>query len=215
MSKKKKKGQVIVFLDVDDVLVNFLSLFNKQISQMSKVKVKSSYVPKNLGWTELLSSLAFERIMDSLQDSWPSETKCFKGAAAFTKRLRKLGARVIIITSILPKSAPYRLEQLLDEGVEFDEAYFTRGSEKGAFARQLVRRFRKKGSPRAILVDDMMRNCIEFTENVPNSIAFTLSYPYNDSAISGMTQRGQTLPISYAKSPAALYKQVANFVKKM
>lgn len=211
-----KNPKVIVWLDVDDVLVDFLGKFNKHLNARLGTSLHRSYMPKSLGWSEIVSKEAFEFAMNSLPDDWTGDMEIFKGAAEFTKKLRKAGVRVNIITSIFSKSAPYRIKSLIAQGVEFDEAYFTKGAEKGAFARELVERFKKNGKyPKSILVDDMMRNCIEFTEKVPNSAAFSLDYPYNDDARAALRRTGAILPITLVKKPKDLYKAVADYAKSV
>jgi hypothetical protein len=48
------KKEIIVWLDVDDVLLDFKKKYNRHLRENYNVNIKDNYIPKNWHYTEVL-----------------------------------------------------------------------------------------------------------------------------------------------------------------
>jgi len=172
----------VVWLDVDDVLVDFCGMYNAHISAMGHGPLAKEYVPLNWNYTEVLGTEKRSReIFSSLPADWPRLLEPHRAAVAFTWRLHDAGARVILVTSLEQKFATHRLANLTANGFYFDEIYFSsRGTsqEKADYIEALMGRY---GAAKHIFLDDYGKNCVSVSSALGQLVDVrTFERPYND-----------------------------------
>jgi hypothetical protein len=171
---------IVVWLDVDDVLVDFHKIFNSYARRRGH-DIPVHYMPERYSYAEVMSEKEFITCFNGLGDDWPARVHALDGAAEFTRQLSEMGCRVILITSVNGYQGPERIQNLCKNKIYFDEIYLTRGRRKGEFASWLSTRYVDSRGRRvkSILVDDYAKNAVEFVRNVPNSSATTLGVGYS------------------------------------
>jgi hypothetical protein len=172
---------IVVWIDVDEVLLNFCRKFNQELIRLG-YEVPVDYVPIDYDYCEIVGPGAFPGIFEGMDPKWVGELDGFPGAAEFTRRLKELGCRVVLITSIHGFQMPDRIHNLRQHKIYYDELYPSRGRKKSEFARVLLPRYvDPRGKPcRHIIIDDTMKNTLEFVDNVPRAVkGITLNVPYN------------------------------------
>jgi hypothetical protein len=208
-----KNPKIIVWLDVDDVLLDFKHMYNRHLKENYGIKIPENYQPLTWDYTEVLpKKIKFPETMKTLGKFWTSNQTALPGAAQFTKTLEKLGVHIILITHIEGEQAPDRLAVLTDQKICFHEAYFTMGRTKGDFAKQVVRRY-----PKAInlFMDDKAANVVEFLNEVPRvHTGITLTVPYNDGERSVILENdfGKIL---WVKDPEQMYQTMIKVVRQL
>lgn len=172
---------LVLWVDVDEVLLNFLRRFNQELVGRG-YDIPLDYVPSYYDYDEILGPGKFLSVFTAMTSDWLRELSPFPGADEFTRRLKELGCRVILITSVTGVQLPLRLENLRRAEIYFDEIYATRGLAKSTFVRELIPRYvDSRGRPtKHIIVDDTLSNVLEFLSGVPRSVrGVTMSVPYN------------------------------------
>jgi hypothetical protein len=205
---------IVVWLDVDDVLVQFHSFFNKFLQKKGYI-IPVDYKPEKYSYAELMPEEEFLRYFDELGAKWPAKLKAYKGAAEFTRQLSEIGCRVVLITSIDGQQGPERLKNLCKHKIYFDEMYLTRGRQKSEFASWLSMRYvNSRGNPvKNILVDDYAKNAVEFVKMVPNSMAATIDIGYSKDWIRRSLHLKKI--VATPKNPAELYEATFKLITKL
>lgn len=206
------KKNIIVWLDVDDVLLDFKAKYNRHLRINYGLKIKDNYVPKNWHYTEVLpKKVSFAETMQGLGMPWAKNLKPIDQAMEFTQKLKSLGIKVILITHIEGEQGPDRIENLVENKIHFDEIYFTMGRKKSEFAKAISLRYPKH---QHIFVDDKAENVTDFLTHVPKTIfGVTMDLPYNDPVIASWDDTLGTL-ISHPKNQQGMFKVVLNYLKK-
>lgn len=208
-----KKPKIIVWLDVDDVLLDFRSMYNRHLKENYGIKIPEDYQALTWDYTEVLpKKIKFPETMKTLGKFWTANQQALPGAAKFTQDLEKLGVHIILITHIEGEQAPDRMKVLTDQKISFHEAYFTMGRTKGDFAKQVVRRY-----PNAInmFLDDKASNVWEFANVVPRvHTGITLDVPFNDGEKEVVLKQDEG-KILFVKDQKQMYKTALRLVKKL
>lgn len=208
-----KKPKIIVWLDVDDVLLDFKGKYNRHLRENYNINIKDSYIPLNWNYGEVLPpKVLFKQTMKTLGRFWAGEQKALSGAKQFTQTLKKMGVKVILITHIEGEQGPNRIETLIKEGLFFDEVYFTMGRSKSDFAKQIWKRY-----PGYIncFMDDKAENVIDFIHHVPQTkFGVTLKVPYNDKTFRQCQLSPPDHRLLWVKDYKAMYRAMLKFVKK-
>ena len=215
---KKVKSGVVVWVDVDEVLVEFRSMLNDHLNKSFNLNLDRDYVAHDWHYSDVLPKEAsFPTIMSGLPKNWPEHQPLYAGAAEFTQTLKEMGCEVVLITHIDLELAPYRLKNLFYHGIYFDEIYFTLGKSKTDFAVPLSLRFTDEENRPAknIIIDDKAQNVIEFLDMVPNmSLAVTMDYNYNKESLAKCRNYGKMLDAK-SKTQQEMYKKVLAEVKRL
>jgi hypothetical protein len=196
---------VVIWLDVDDLLVSFNRMFNAHLRSRG-VSLCLDFMPQKYSWADIMSADEFNEHFLALGPHWPRDLEVFSGAAEFTRRLKELGCRVILLTSIDSTMLPERLKNLQDHKIYFDEAYPTKGRQKSEFANELHSRYvNARGAPVLnIICDDYGKNVLEFVENVPRTVkGFALDIGYSKAWIK--KAEGNRRVNGRARTPQELY----------
>lgn len=207
---KKIVTPKVVWVDVDDILVDFHKMFNQHLNTKYNLNLPHDFLPKDMKYSEL-SINAYKEI-DGLPAHWPLNQEVIDGAVEFTHKLNDLGCRVVLITSINGESGHFRIENLLKHKIYFDEIYFTKGIgiSKGDLAAKMLHRFHTEDH---IFVDDMVKNCIDFANKVPALKTFALDFSYNGPCIKAMSDDDK-LKVHYeSKTHKELFINVLKLIK--
>lgn len=207
------KKEIIVWLDVDDVLLDFKMMYNRHLKENYDIKIPHNYIPKTWHYTEILpKKIKFGQTMETLGKRWAKNQKALEGAKDFTKQLKKMGYRVILITHIEGEQGPDRINCLMREGIHFDEIYFTMGRTKSEFAVEVVKRY-----PKAVncFMDDKAENVVDFLMNVPKTeLGLTLDLPFNDQTFATLPEELRDGRFVAVKTHKDMYKAMLKFLKK-
>lgn len=177
----------VVWLDVDDILLDFCGMYNKHLSGLGysspgrKRGIPEGYYPDNWNYSEIVSQEEHRDVFGTLPVDWPASLRAHGGSIGFTWRLHEAGARVVLVTSLPQTKALYRMRNLLAHGFYFDEIYFTGHGEaqsKEEYVEALMQRF---PASRHIFVDDRGETCLAFAKHFGNSRidVHTVDRPYN------------------------------------
>lgn len=215
---KKIKSGIVVWVDVDEVLVEFRPLLNAHLNKSFNLSLHRDYVANDWGYSDVIPKEAsFPEIMSGLPKNWPEHQVLYEGAAEFTRDLKKLGCEVVLITHLDLELAPYRLKNLFYHQVYFDEIYFTLGKSKVDFAHPVSLRFTdNQGRPaKNIVIDDKAQNVVEFLDLMPNmALGVTMDYAYNKSTLAKTKNFGPLLDAK-SKTQQDMYQKVIAKVKQL
>jgi len=172
----------VVWLDVDDVLVDFCGLYNAHISSLGYGPLEKDYVPRHWNYSEIVGGESHGRaVFAALPPDWPLKLEAKRGAVAFTWRLHRAGARVILITSLEQRHASARIENLVAHGFYFDEIYFTGHGDGQEKHHYIDAHFQRYGSARHIFIDDYAKNVVAVAGALGALVeSWTFDRPYND-----------------------------------
>lgn len=200
---------VIIWLDVDDVLLDFKNRHNRFLRKKYKVNIPDDYIPLNWDYTEVIEApLTFKETMQALGNRWSQNQKALPGASKFVKTLKKHGYHIILITHIEGEQGPERIKNLIKNKIIFDEIYFTLGRHKSEFAKEIIKKFPKDFSH--IFMDDKAGNVIDFIENVPQTtLGVSLDLPFNEQWL----KKYKNKKLKLAKNYLDMYEIVYKFLK--
>jgi hypothetical protein len=97
--------------------------------------------------------------MKSLGKYWAGDQKVLSGAKEFCQELKKYKVKIILITHIEGYQGPNRIKCLVEQGIVFDEIYFTMGRHKSEFAKELIKRYKNSVN---FFMDDKAENAYDF-----------------------------------------------------
>jgi FMN phosphatase YigB (HAD superfamily) len=200
---KRIKAKAIAWIDCDDVLVDFKTQFNRYLNVRYGLDIPPNHEPNDPDYDGKLP-MSIDWVLQDLPKEWPARLEAFPGAAEFIKTLKKMGCRIVFLTSIDQSCGPYRIKNLNQHGIEFDEIYFTKGLGKGKVAQALRERYDAKFH---FFVDDMAKNIVEFSKETQVDALFTLDIPYNQKILE------QYPLIQVFKSIDELYEGVVKCLK--
>lgn len=184
--KKRINSNFIVWVDVDEVLLRFRDMFNIYLANVHKIDVTPDFVSSDWAYSDVIpKEMTFNEIFGGLPSNWTQEQKVYKGAYRFLKKLKSLDAYVVLITHVPQEQSHFRIENLVNHKLYYDEIYFT-GSSKTVFSEQILKRFHPNKGKKIFnfFIDDRAKNVVEFLKNMPNVVyAVTLDLPYNQSDI--------------------------------
>jgi hypothetical protein len=207
-----KSPKVIVWLDVDDVLLDFRRMYNRHLKEKYNINILEDYQASTWDYTEILETIKFLDTMSTMSEHWTSTQKIIPGADKFTQELEKLGVHIILITHLDGSLAPNRIDALTSQNVVFHEAYFTMGRTKGDFAQQVVRRYPKALN---LFMDDRAANVEEFVRVMPRvHTAITLDVPFNEPEKSNALESGEKR-ILFVPDQQAMYQEMLKIVKTL
>jgi hypothetical protein len=205
---------IVIWLDVDGTIMDFYREFAKHARKYG-YKIPVNYIPEEYSYGELMPEKKFRKLFMEMGDGWPARLIAFPGAAEFTRRLKEIGCRVIILTKLPGHQGPERFKALLQHHIYFDEAYLTYGRTKSQFAKPLTKRYKNsQGQPTMhILIDDNGDCVTEFVENMPNSRAITMTLKYNRP---WHKQMKKSKRVHYrAKDTTELYEMSLKYIGKL
>ena len=206
---------IVVWLDADDVAVDFHRFFNAHLRQ-NGYKVALDFIPQKYSYLDVMSQSQFNAMFSSLGSHWPRDLEAFSGAAEFTRRLKELGCRVIIITSIDGHQLPERIKNLQEHQIYFDEIYATKGRNKSEYAKELLPRYvSARGAPVLnILVDDFAKNVLDFVEQVPRAVkGITMDIGYSKDWLK--KAEGNRKISGRSRTPQELYEETLRCIAKL
>lgn len=211
--KKKLNRPYIVWVDVDDVLVIFRDMFNRYLRKTYKLKVKDKHIAKDWVYSDVLpKNHEFMDYFNALPENWTENQKVFAGAKKFIDEIRSMGFYVIFITSVPEKQVHYRLKNLAEHNLTYDEIYFTT-KKKSFYAKPAINHFENHQNIKNILIDDRAANCVDFLENIPNMIkAVTLNVPFNSEEFKIKSKFGKRLDFS-SKTADEMHKTLLKFLR--
>lgn len=216
-----------LFLDFDGIIGNF----DKYLYQVSRAKhpalanIPDTYMPKKMDF-RCIEGFDFFKALAELPATWPGELPIIEGARRFIEDAAGTGAKVILLTSVPEKAGIYRLNQMVQHGMHFDEAYFTMGQKKSDFINTvLAREERRYGSFRAfqkfVFVDDMAKNALDVVQNCPDIVkVVTCDIPYNNEILAKAAPEHVSrlnlvphVPEDMEETARAMYEVVVNILR--
>jgi len=208
---------IVIWLDVDDCLVDFHRHFNTYLRKQG-YDIPKDYKPQKYSYAELMPEKEFLKHFNDLGDHWPAKVRALAGAAEFTRRLSEMGCRVILITSVNGHQGPERIQNLVKHHIYFDEIYLTKGRQKSEFASWLSTRYvdSRGKQVRSILIDDYAKNSIEFIKMVPNSVSVTMDVGYSKEWIEKIKGKKSSKKIVVTpKNAEEMYEETFKMIAKL
>lgn len=167
---KLTKRPYIIWIDVDDVLVHFRPMFNRYLINTYKFKITENHVAKDWTYSDVLpKNHEFMDYFNALPENWTENQEIIAGAKEFIDELRAMGFYLIFITSVPEKQIHYRIKNLSEHKLIYDEIYFT-SRPKSFYANPAILQFANSDDIKHILIDDRATNCVDFLTNVKNTI---------------------------------------------
>ena len=179
----------IALLDVDDLLQAFITGINGFNSYLVSVRpdisIKSHYLPKNWGYTELGD---ISKELNEYINKYSDEGLAFKGASEFTKKLKDMGMEVILLTAHPAIKTIDRMINLKKQGIIFDSLYCcSYYDENGKKIYKTKTEFAKAlGLDKDCIfffADDKASTTIDMLTNFKNCHVFTMQRDYNNEAL--------------------------------
>jgi hypothetical protein len=168
----KKNPDLIAWLDVDDVLVEFTRPFNVLHG------LPSDYMPDKRGYGLHNIGRPMDQALSDLTGSFVENQPPYPGGPELTRWLKRQGVPVVLITAIPSKDCPERLINMVNNKIHFDHILFTKGRSKGDFANALIKKIAPNGDPHSIFIDDMAHAVFDFVSRVRKSFGATLDIPF-------------------------------------
>lgn len=171
-----------VYLDVDDILLDFHGYLNAFVGRTYDLILSHDFKPSEYDYSDVLKghgdgTLTIGKIFTDMGITWPKELHAIHNASLFTKALKALGARIVLVTSVSLEQLPVRIANLARNGVLFDELYPSKGIKKSS----IINAFKYRATQDDIFVDDMLSNCYEVGANSVGLSIITLKTPYNET----------------------------------
>jgi hypothetical protein len=212
--KKTLPGNIIAWVDVDSVLVDFYSYFHAHLAEFG-VKLPSTYIPDSWTYDGLLGNHKFSDVFDSMPPDWTSKLIAYEGASQFLKNLHEAGCYVVLVTHVPESQKNHRINSLISQGVYFDEIYFPFGSPKSSIVKALLPRFKTVGGSKIknIFVDDYMVNVVDMAKLQELDRCFSLNYPFNKIHIPTEKSLMEKIDVT-SNSPVELYLSVTKYVNE-
>ena len=215
--KLKLKSKIVVWIDVDEVLVNFRKFFHQHLKERHSISVPDGFLPADWYYSDFFCREKFIEVMEGLPKNWASDLEILPGAVKFIKELRKHNCHIILITHLPADLAPERIKNLLSHGVYFDEIYFTFGRKKSEYVIALMERYeynREKLSH--FLIDDRAQNGYEIMKDCPSFDYFvTLNDSYNKEAIANLKIEFDKTRFNFdSKTNVQMYSRIIAKIKE-
>ena len=210
------KSGLVVWIDVDDVLVKFKAMFHDHINKIMGLNLSPDYCPTNWNYHEIFKDDAnFLKIFEQLPPDWPLGLMAHSGAKEFTKQLNELGCHVVLITHLRESMGIYRLSNLIKHEIYFDEIYFTFHTDKGRYAKEVSKRFRtEQGEIKHVFIDDRAKNVVDMFKALPLNYAVTLRNEFNVPDIELLALEQQSGKLSADSSGVEeMYQKLLNYVR--
>ena len=159
-----------LFLDADDIVYRFHTYLNFVLSHQYDLPVAPDFIPHGWDYQEVTPDL--KTIFKDLPKKWPLMLEVQPGVRKFLTEIKNLNGKVVIITSLPTDQAPYRIEALIRDKIEFSEIYFTFQADKSEFIKALKGRH----SGPYFFVDDYLKNCNASAAVVDKSFCYYTNY---------------------------------------
>jgi FMN phosphatase YigB (HAD superfamily) len=210
---------VVVWVDVDGVLLDFRSFFHKVLKEKAGIQLADDYMSPSWTWDEVLKNGQFTEIFNALPNNWTENLKVYKGASDFTHLLKKMGCHVNIITDVKGPSTIYRIKNLEKNKIFFDAIFFTHGHAKSEFITPMMDKYvDPEGNPaKHIFIDDRAKNVDDFLSNIPGAeLGVTIDYPYNSVELAEMPKKYSLRVFSFSsKTPQEMFTVVFDRVMEI
>jgi hypothetical protein len=214
--KKTLPSNIIVWLDVDSVLVDFYAYFHDHLRNAYSIDLPKDFIPDDWQYSGVLRGVTFAEAFASLPKSWPRDVKAYSGAAEFTNWLHKMGCYVVLVTHIPEAQKNFRIENLIGNGIFFDEIYFPFGEPKSTVANLVFDRYKSPTEEKltGLVVDDYFKNVIDMLSVEHIHAGFSLDYSFNKSFQSTLDQTEKYAHTS-SKTPQELYLATRQYVTRL
>lgn len=206
---------MVVWVDVDEVLAHFRTMFNLHLKKKFKIKVDKHFVSKDWYYSDIIpAELVFKDLMDALPENWTEHQKIYPGAKEFLLKLKSMGCHIVMITHVPQEQSHYRIKNLVKNGLYFDEIYFT-GLSKTLFSEQIAKRY---SGPRGqkvkhFFIDDRAKNVVEFLDNMDNvACAVTLNVEHNAKDIN-IGKKFKDRFVATPRTQQEMYQEILKAVK--
>ena len=167
----------IVFLDVDDILLDFQGYGVEYVRKHLNALLPEGYRPQVWSGEDL--GIAWKELIPLMQPGCNRDLVALPGAAELTNWLMNAGFRVVLITKI-QSNWELRMQNLRTQGIRYDEIYFCPFSQgKSVFVNEVLARFKPKIP--WLFLDDNYTNCLEVATASPlwPGVVLQLDLPYN------------------------------------
>lgn len=204
---KHIKTNTIIWVDVDDVLVKFRLMFNKFLRENHGFNVPDDYLAKNWTYSEFIPEGEFAYYFESLPKNWTEHLECFSFVKNYLDEIHKMGHYIIFITAVPDHGVPFRIKNLINHQLYFDEIYFT-SQDKSIYAKEILRKFYDFQSINNVIIDDRAKNCVDFYNNMPNMRKIiSLNAPFNSKEIN------LNLNIDYKDSTELMWDELMVYLR--
>lgn len=208
-------SNIVVWVDADEVLVDFKSMFHTYLNEKYNLSLPLGYHAANWNYGCLFDDPKdFAAAFEGLPFNWPLKLKAIEGAKEFINQLKSLGCKVVVITHLPPEKAPDRLENFTNNDLNFDEIYFSWGRDKCDYAKALLPRY---GEAQHLFIDDRASNVTGFFEKIPGMLTYavTLDVPYNIETLIKNKDIPQELLDTSSTSQKEMYSKIIQKVKQL
>lgn len=167
----------IAFLDVDGVLSNFSAEAARFLNSTYGLKIPLDFEPSDWAWSDVVPQ-EHSDWFSKMPTDWVQHAQLYPGAAEFTRNLKQLGTRIILITKVPLDQVVARIHRLNDLGIEFDEILaVSHGQKKSEFINACRARY-----PNAnwFYLEDSFTEMVDVVQNCPNAPSrfFLVVTPY-------------------------------------
>lgn len=211
MKKTINTDKPVVWVDVDDVCVKFRRMFNKFLRETYGFKISDDYMAKSWSYDEIIpKGDKFMDYFNSLPVNWTEHQDLFPNVKDNLKQIHEMGHYIILITAVPEHAVHYRLKNLIEHGLYFDEIYFTSQS-KSLYAQEVLKRFNDSHKIKNILIDDRAKNCVDFLTNIPNmEKIISMEAPFNDTE---MKSHPTSSIISYEADTEEMWSKLMTYLQ--
>jgi hypothetical protein len=214
--KKVLSSNVIAWVDVDSVLVDFYEYFHVHLNDQYGIKLPKDFVPSDWSYADVLHEQSFIEVFNSLPPDWAAHLKVYDGAANFMKELHEMGCYIVLLTHLPESQKQYRLQNLIKNGIYFDEIFSPFGQPKSQVAEMLLPRFESGNGAQieGFIVDDYFKNTIDMMKLKHVKAGFSLNYPFNVPLAHPANNTGKHFSAD-SKCPTELYQATLKDVQQL
>jgi hypothetical protein len=202
---------IAVFLDVDDLLVEFQPYVMQVVNATFQSSLPLDYKPNHWDWREILPAGMTDRelMRNIIPCDWPLRLEATSYAAQFTQNIAAMGVQVVLITKLEQSKQVLRLKNLAKNGIYYDEIYFCDPEHnKSDFVNSCLDRF---SSDYWFFADDNAKNCTDVAENCyarENVWVYSLKYPYNSESF-------ENSQIRFRESPLEIFLSIQEKISEL
>ncbi len=202
-----------LFLDIDDTLMDYMLKFHRFLRAELKISIPNNHLPEEWGHVNLIGDK--QELFDQFTQKYNEKLHIIPGAVEFTKKAKKMGWNIILITNHPHYASLERMKLLNKFGLVFDVYYslgyrLTDGTSKRYIKSEFIKElgYDQKNNINVIL-DDKFSYVKEFVDaGLGYGVAMDRPYNHND-----IESHGKDEKITITPSNEVVFNQVKDSYK--